>query len=176
MVIVKKRIAIVLSVCLIMAVPAMALEQRSLPLGDLQVSADTLGSVVLGQNIKLMMRDGTYMEGKVIRTSREEIIMQVKKCEPKGRVQGAEVGLQTSDIATVCMKKNGSVVAPVALGVLGGILGLYAGAYAAYRSCDEGVLLLGMLGGATAGASAGAYAGHEAAKKTITVSVVPAGR
>jgi len=172
----KQSAAFVMCVCLAMAGTAMAQEQRPLPLGDLQVSADTLGSIVLGQNVKLMMRDGTLMEGVVIRTSREEIAMQVKKTIPKVQVRGGQANLRTSDIATVFMMKNGSVVAPAALGVFGGILGLYAGVYAGYRSCSGPILFVGMLGGAAGGAAAGAYAGHEIAKKTVTISVVPADR
>jgi hypothetical protein len=172
----KRNIAIVLCVYLAVAVPAVAQERQPLPLGDLQVSADTLGSVVLGENIKLMMRDGTYVEGKVIRAGREEIVMQVKKSEPKGRVHGPEAGLATSDIATVHMRKNGSVAAPVALGVLGGIAGLFAGAFASYHSHSNSVVAVSMMGFAAGGAAGGAYAGHEAAKKTVTISVVPAAR
>lgn len=175
-VIMKKHLAVILCVCLGIPLPALAQEGRSLPLGDLQVSADTLGSTVLGENVKLMMRDGTYVEGKVIRAGREEIVMQVKKSEPRGRVKGAEAALKTSDIATLVMKKNGSVAAPVALGIVGGILGLIGGSYAGYRTDSAPIMLVGMLGGAAGGAALGAYGGHEAVKKTITISVVPAAR
>lgn len=172
----KKSLAVSLCVGLIMALPAMALEQRSLPSGDLQISADTLGSVILGEKVKLMMRDGTYLEGKVLRASREEIVMQVNKSEPKGRVQGAEAVLKTSEIGTVSMKKNGSVAAPVALGVVGGILGFLGGSFAGYASNSDSAMVVGAIGGAAGGASLGAYAGREAARKTVTISVVPAGR
>ncbi len=169
----KKYIAVSLCFCLVAAVPLMASEQKPLPVGDLQVSADTLGAVVLDQNIKLMMRNGTYVEGKVLRTSREEIVMNVKKSEPKMQFRGSEASLKTADIASVYMKKNGPVAAPVALGVIGGILGFVGGAMVGYASDSVGVSLLAGIGGAAGGASLGAYGGRQAAKKTVSINVVP---
>jgi hypothetical protein len=172
----KKTVPMALSLWLAMVVPVRAPAQQPLPLGDLQVSADTLGSVILGQSIKLILHDGIFVEGRVLRAGREEIVVQVRRSMPAGSVAVPQAILRTSDIATVFMKKNGSIVAPTALGVLGGILGLYGGAYAGYRTCDAVVLFVGMLGGAAGGAAAGAYAGREAAKKTVVISVIPADR
>jgi len=75
----------------------------------------------------------------------------------------------------VYMKKNGSVTAPIALGVVSGFLGALGAGYAAWNACSSGacattLVVAGMAGGATAGA----YAGREAVKKTITINSVPA--
>lgn len=150
--------------------------RRPLPTGsDLELSASALGAVVLDAKIKLMTREGTYVEGKVLQATEEKLLMEVSKSEPKGRLRGREAEIRTADIAVVYMKKNGSIVAPVALGVVGGFLGALGTSYAAWRTCSTGAgaaafVIAGMAGGATAGA----YAGHEAVKKTVTINVVPA--
>lgn len=46
----------------------MAEQQARLPIGDMEISADSLGPLVLGRSIKLMLRDGTYVSGKDRRT------------------------------------------------------------------------------------------------------------
>ena len=48
--------------------------------------------------------------------SMEEIFVDVKKCEPKNRVRGANVSIPAEYVAVVYLKKSGTVAAPVALG------------------------------------------------------------
>lgn len=173
----RKRI-VVSGLCLFLAlsVPAMALQQQPLPLGDLQVSADSLGTVILGENVKLMMRDGTYVEGKVLRASREEVFLKVRKSEPTGALRGPEAGLKTADIATVNMQKKGSVAAAIALGVVGGVLGLLLAELPLRNVESEFVAAPVEVAGATGGAVAGAVLGRHLARKTITISVVSPAR
>jgi hypothetical protein len=172
----KQSMVVTLCLCLAVSIPFMAQAQdRPLP-GDLQVGSDTLGAVVLGQKIQLMMRDGTYLEGKVLQAGRNEIVMDVKKREPKGSLHGTGGSIRTEDIAVIHMTKSGSVAAPVALGVIGGLLGAAGSAYAADRLHDPtaffSIFLLSTAGGATGGA----LLGRAAAKKRITISVVPGSR
>jgi ribosome maturation factor RimP len=140
---------------------------------DLEVSSESLGAVVLDENIKLTTRDGTYVEGKVLGAGTEEITIDVKKSEPKGRMGTGHQVIRTSDIVLVRMKKNGSVAAPVALGVVCGLLGAVASGYSAwYAGMSEGELIAFELAGMAGGAVAGAYAGHATAMKTVTIGVV----
>jgi hypothetical protein len=57
---------------LVFAMPAAAARNNSY-----SIDAYSLGGVVLGQKIRLMMSDGTYVEGKVIRATREDITLKV---------------------------------------------------------------------------------------------------
>jgi hypothetical protein len=140
--------------------------------GDLEVSPGSLGAIVLDEKVTMMMRDGTYVEGKVRQATEERLVVDVSKSEPKGRLHGSSM-IPTADIAVVYMKKNGPIAVPVLLGILGGLLGGTAGSYAAYQSDAYGAAGGFMvLGGIAGGATAGAYVGHEAAKKTITINVV----
>jgi len=150
--------------------------RRRLPTGsDLEVSASALGPVVLDEKIKLMTRDGTYVEGRVLQATEEDLLMAVSKSEPKGRLRGREATIRTVDIAVVHMKKNGPIAAPVALGVVGGFLGAIGTSYVAWRTCSTGGAAAAfVIAGIAGGATAGAYAGHEAVRKTVTIRVVPA--
>jgi hypothetical protein len=167
----KKNIVLGLFLSLILAVPTMAGQQKPLPVGDLEVSADSLGPVVLGQSIEFMLRDGTYVSGKVIRANREEIAVDVKKSEPKARVHGANAIIPTTDISVVYMKKSGSVAAPVALGIVGGVLGLIGGAYVGYAMDSGPIAAIGAIGVAAGGATGGAMLGRAAVRKTLTIAV-----
>ncbi len=138
---------------------------------DLEVSADAIGAMVLNEKIKLMARDGTYVEGKVLQATPDSLVMDVSKSEPK-RFRGQST-VPIADVAVVYMRKNGSVAAPVALGVIGGFLALIGSSYAAYESNSGPIGAFMIIGGTAAGAAAGAYAGREAAKKTLTISVTP---
>jgi hypothetical protein len=167
----KKNMALGTFLLLILAVPTLAGQQKPLPVGDLEVSADSLGPVVLGQSIEFMMCDGTYVAGKVIRANREEITVNVKKSEPKGRVLGANAVVPTADISVVYMKKSGTPAAPIALGVTGGVLGFIGGFYLGYVMNDETAAAIFSLGSAAGGATAGAMLGREAVKKRVTIAV-----
>ncbi len=151
--------------CLLAALPAAARNN------NYSIDADSLGSVVLGHSINLMLSDGTYVEGKVIRATRENITLKVKRVEPKGHFQGREVTIGTSAISVVHMTKGGPVAIPIALGVLGGFAGGMAAGYATeYMDSAAGAIttcLVGIVGGATGGA----ILGREAAKGTVTINV-----
>jgi len=167
----KKSVVFGLFLSLFLAVPTMAGQQKPLPVGDLEVSADSLGSLVLGKSIELMMRDGTYVSGKVTRSSREEIAVDVKKSEPKGRMRGANAAIPTADISIVYMKKSGTVAAPIALGIAGGVLGFIGGAFAGYEMNSGPMVAILGLGAAAGGATGGAMLGRQAVRKTVTIAV-----
>jgi hypothetical protein len=170
-VVMKKSVVFGLFLSLILAVPTMASQQKPLPVGDIEVSADSLGPVVLGQSIEFMMRDGTYVSGKVTRANREEIAVDVKKSEPKGRIRGANAVIPTADISIVYMKKSGTVAAPIALGIAGGVLGFIGGFYIGYRMNDETAAGIFSLGSAAGGGTGGALLGRYAVRKTVTIAV-----
>jgi len=164
-----------------MFTPSVVPAQDAPFIGGLQVSSDALGAVVLGQKIQLMMRDGTYVEGKVLRTSQNEIHMHVKKSVPKewlsqGQLPGNERSLRTSDVAVVHMQKDGLFVIPAALGVIGGYLGGAGAACAADRVHSQSAYFGIVFVSAAAGATAGVILGRKAAQQAITISVVPVNR
>jgi len=146
-----------------------SVQKRLLGASDLELNPGAVGAVVLNEKVKIMTRDGGYIEGKVLQASRDKLVLDVSKAEPK-RIRG-QSAISTDDIAVVYMKKNGSVAAPVALGVVGGFLALIGSSYAAYESNSGPMGAFMVIGGTAAGAAAGAYAGREAAKKTLTISV-----
>jgi len=82
----KQAWFVTLSTMLAMFTPSMVPAQAAHLVGDRLVSSGALGATVLGQKIQLMMHDGTYVEGKVLRASQTEIHIQVKKCVPKERL------------------------------------------------------------------------------------------
>ena len=100
----------------------------------------------------------------------EEIFVDVKKCEPKNRVRGANVSIPAEYVAVVYLKKSGTVAAPVALGVVGGVLGFVGGAYMGFRLDDETAAVILSFGSAAGGATAGAMLGREAAKKRVAIA------
>jgi len=139
----------------------------------LQISSDFLGGVVLGQKVELMLHDGTYVRGRVIRSSRDEITVRIKRSEPAGRIRGPEADLKSTEIAVVRMTRNGTAAAPIVLGVVGAIGALYAAAFAADDIHSEGAYVAISLVSAAGGATGGALLGREAARKTVTINVVP---
>jgi hypothetical protein len=174
-----KRIILVFSLCLSISLPAWADPRIHPSVADLQADPESIGSIVLGKKIKLMMRDGSYLEGKVLRAGPQEIGMRVKKSELKGASvavqKGKETALKTSDIGMVYFRKGGSVAGPVALGVIGGILGATASAYALQDEDSVAAGLTIFLAGAAGGATGGALLGREIVKKTITIYVTAGG-
>ena len=169
----RRNVSFAFSIFLALPMPMLA-GQGGVAAGDnLQVSATLLGSLVLGEKIKLMTRDGTYVEGKVLRAGQDEIQMNISKCEPKGRLLRGEAVVPTSDIAVVHMKKNGSIAAPIALGVVGGLLGFVAAAYAADDVHSNTAYFAIGIATAAGGATGGAVLGRETVKKTITINVTP---
>lgn len=151
------------------ALPAAAARNNSY-----SIDAESLGSVVLGHSIELMMSDGTYVEGKVIRATREDITLKVKRVEPKGHFQGREVTIGTSAISVVHMSKSGPVAVPIALGVLGGFAGGTAAAFASEGMSSAAAAVTTTLVGIVGGATGGAILGREAAKGTVTINVTQA--
>jgi hypothetical protein len=138
------------------------------------IDADSLGSVVLGHSIELMMSDGSYVEGKVIRATREDITLKVKRVEPKGHFQGREVTIGTSAISVVHMSKSGPAAVPIALGVLGGFAGGSAAAFASESMSSAAAAVTATLVGVVGGATGGALLGREAAKATVTINITQA--
>ena len=158
-----------LVVCLAFALPAAAARNN-----NYSIDADSLGSVVLGHSIELMMSDGTYVKGKVIRATREDITLKVKRVEPKGHFQGREVTIGTSAISVVHMPRSGPAAVPIALGVLGGFAGGSAAAFASESMSSAAAAVTATLVGVVGGATGGALLGREAAKGTVTINVTQA--
>jgi len=170
----KTALLLIMSITLAVPLPAAEKTQTVVPQRDrnsLTVTPGLLGGMVIDRKVRLMMRDGTYVEGKVLKVSETELTLRVKKSEPKGRVPKPEATIPTADIGVVNLYKGGTIAVPIALGIVGGFLGGMAGAYAGNDIHSEGgyaaVVLLGMAGGATGGA----VLGSEAAKKTIVINV-----
>jgi hypothetical protein len=174
----KQAWFVTLSTMLAMFTPSMVPAQDAHLVGDRLVSSGALGATVLGQKIQLMMHDGTYVEGKVLRASQNEIHIQVKKCVPKEwlakePLRGNERSLRTADISVVHMRKSGSFAIPAALGVIGGYLGGAGAGLAADRVHSQPAYFGILLTSAAAGAAAGALLGRKAARQTITIVVFP---
>jgi hypothetical protein len=130
-----------------------------------------LGPLVENQNIRLMLKDGTYVEGRVLAATEEELQMKVKHSEPQERIKKGDSRIFTRDVSVVYVKRGGPVVLPIILGVAGGFGGLLMGSYAGYMADSYGACVgLGM-GLAAAGATGGAYLGTEAAKRRVTINV-----
>jgi hypothetical protein len=177
----RQGVAVTLSFMLAMFTPSAVPAQDAPSLGGLQVSSDALGAVVLGLKIQLMMRDGTYVEGKVLRASQNEIYMRVKKSVPKewlshGQLPGNERSLRTADVAVVHMQKNGLFVIPAALGVIGGYLAGAGAAFAADRVHSQSAYFGIVIVSAAAGATAGVFLGRKAVRQTNTLLVIPVNR
>jgi hypothetical protein len=161
-------------------IASLSAQQKNHPFAaDLQVDSESLGSIVLDKKVKLMMRDGSYLEGRVLQASREEIVLHVGKAEQRGDSvlmrKGKEASLKTSDIGVVYLRKDGAVAAPVALGVLGGFLGALGTSYALRNSENNGTAFTLFVAGTAGGATAGALLGREAVKKAVTIYVTPTG-
>lgn len=122
----------------------------------------------MNKKIKLMMRDGTYVEGKVLQASREFVTLKVKKSEPKDRFAEKEAIISTQDIGSLYIREGGTIAAPILLGIGGGIAGLALSAAAGPG--DEGNYVVALIA-APACAVLGAYAGRELVRKTITIDV-----
>ena len=169
----KKLMSSVVLAILILSSSSLAEEGQGNKKGQrdvLTLSSDSVGAMVLNKKIKLMMRDGTYVEGKVIQASQESITLKVKKTEPKGRFPQKEAVLATSDIGSVHLRKGGTIAAPIALGILGGILGT-ALTFSAGRDAESKGYIGVVTAGAVGGSIGGALLGREIVKKTVTINV-----
>jgi len=140
---------------------------------NLTVRPTALGPLVENQSIKMMLRDGTYIEGKVHAAMEDTLMMTVKHSEPQGRVKKGDVSIPTRDISVVYLRKKGSAVPPIVLGVAGGLGGLIAGSWAGYGLDSYGASVALGIGFAAAGATGGAYLGMEVAKRDVTINVAP---
>jgi hypothetical protein len=172
----KRETAFLLAILLALAIPATAAQHPAAPTqpdygSSFSVGHRALAPLVIDQKIKMMLRDGTYVEGRVITASEEVLTLKVTNVEPKGRLKKGEAAIATPDIAVVYMKKKGSVALPVALGVAGGLGGFVLGSYVGWRA-DSPALQIGLAFGlAATGAAGGAYGGIEAAKRPVTINV-----
>jgi hypothetical protein len=128
-------------------------------------SSDSVGALVLDKKIKLMMRDGTYVEGKVLQASQESITLKVKKSDPKDRFREKEAIIPTQDIGSIYFSKGGNIAVPIVFGV-GGAL---AGAAAAAAGGEENYA--GAFIGPPLGAIFGVFVGRELVKKTVTINI-----
>lgn len=139
---------------------------------EMRIDPGNLPPLVLDQKIRLVMHDGTYGEGRVVKATETDLTLRVRKSEPKDRLTRPEAVLPLSAISVIHMKKGGNVAAPITLGILGGIGGFALGAVAGVSCCDEHAgLLLIPLGASIGGAVGGSLLGREAVSKTITIYV-----
>jgi hypothetical protein len=174
----KEGIVILLSILMVVSAPVVAGQNSGVPSGNagnsnLSVRPAALALLVEDQSIKLMLRDGTYLEAKVLHASEEALGLKVKHSEPAGRLKKGETSILTREVAVVYLKRKGTVAWPVALGVAGGFGGFLAGVYAGYQS-DSAPVTIGLgIGLATAGAVGGALLGNEAAERTVIINVIP---
>jgi hypothetical protein len=177
----KRAFSFLLSICL--GLPTQLYTEAKKDLADPQpvrgtarINADSLGAMVVGEKVKMMLRDGTYAEGKVVDATPENITLQVKKTEPKGRLTRPEAVIPAREISVVHLERRGSPAVPVALGIGGFFGGMLVGALASGLYWSDGATPA-MLGatweGAMGGAVAGAYGGTKLAEKTVTISVNP---
>ena len=171
----KNPVLIVAAMVLLVASGVAADPNATLPernKDELGVSSESLGAMVLDKKIKLMMSDGTYVEGKVVQVSGDAITLKVKKSEPKNRFQGKEATIPTSDIGAVYLRKGGTVAAPIALGIGCGFLGAIVSAYALRNTSGTAGPVTAFIASTTGGAIGGALLGREAVKKTVTINVL----
>jgi hypothetical protein len=179
-IVMTKQAVLVFGLWLSIVVPSIAEQKVHPSVADLQIDAESIGSVVLGKKIKLMLHDGSYLEGKVLRAGRAEIEMRVNKSELKEpslvKEKGNDSLLKTSDIGMVYLRKSGTIAGPVALGVVGGILGAVASAYLLRNEEAVGTGLTLFTAGTAGGATGGALLGREIVKKTVTIYVTPSNR
>jgi len=177
----RRALSFVLSICLglplsLYAEAKKALEESQPTKGTLRVNSGSLGAMVVGEKIKMMLRDGTYAEGKVSSASLEEITLRVKKTEPKGRLARPEAVIPARSISVVYLKRRGSAAVPVVLGIGGFLGGMLVGALASgfYSSDGPTPAMLGATwGGAIGGAVAGGYGGAKIVEQTVTINVNP---
>lgn len=137
---------------------------------EMRIDPRNLAPLVLDQNIRFMMHDGTYGEGRVVKANETDLTLQVRKSEPKDRLTRPEASVLLSAISVVHMKKPGGVAAPITLGILGGIGGFVLGAVAGISCCDEypAVFLIPM-GASIGGAVGGSLLGRDITRKPITI-------
>jgi len=137
---------------------------------ELRVDSRNLAPLVLDQKVRLMMHDGSYGEGRVVKASETDLTLRVRKSEPKDRLTRPDAVLPLSAISVIHMKKGGNVAAPITLGILGGVGGFILGAVAGVSCCDEhpGVVLIPM-GTSIGGAVGGSLLGRDLARKTVTI-------
>ncbi|MCI0424171.1 MAG: hypothetical protein L0387_41275 [Acidobacteria bacterium] len=170
----KRHIRPLLVICVLLPLSAVAqnsdkTQSTAIPL-EMRIDPENLAPLVLDQKIRFMMHDGTYGEGRVVRASQSDLTLRVKKSEPKGRLARPEAVVQLAGISVIHMKKGGNVAAPITLGILGGIGGFTAGAFAGVSCCDEhpGMILL-PLTASIGGSVGGSLLGREMVRKTVTI-------
>ena len=143
----------------------------------LTVTADRLGEIIHQESISAMLHDGTFLQGKVIKASPNEIHLKLHKVEPKGRLQGKESIIPSSDFSVVeyrTGRKGGFIAAPIGMGIGFGFLGLLgAGIIFMVSDVGEAGAIAIAIGLPTGGAVGGALLGRELVKKTITIKVQP---
>ena len=134
-----------------------------------QATPESVGAMVVSEKITLMLQDGTYAKGKVLSASNSEIQLELNKVEPKERLKGPRVSIPTKEISVIHYKKSGSSAIPIALGIVGFLGGMLAGALATWN--EDTVNAGAAWGGAAGGAVLGAVGGKKLAEKTITIIV-----
>ncbi len=176
----KRATVLLLISWLVGANPVICEPQRTLKTSGsgnntLQVSSESLGPHILNQNIELMTRDGTYVKGKVLRASKDEITLEMKKVVPKNRISGREATLRAADIAVINMQKAGSRAWPIALGILGCMMagGALAGGVDPNSASGAGATAALVFGAMAVGATGGAMLGKRLARKTVVINVEP---
>jgi len=173
----KKVISLLLIIWLVCASSAMGESQRSLKTSGsakntFHVIPQSLGVLILDKSIELMTRDGTYIKGKVVRTSPEEITLRVKKAEPKDRITGGEATLRSADISVINMNKAGNPALTVALGIVGGLIGGGAVAQGGDPdAADQGAFAALVIGAMALGATGGVVLGKKLSRKTVVINI-----
>ena len=168
----------ILVLCLACGSSSMGAPQKSIPAPEsdknpLRVSPESLGAVILDNNVELMTRDGTYLKGRVSRASAEALTLRVRECHPKDRCPGGEADVRTAEVSVVRIKKGGTPALAIALGVLGAFGAGAAAAFAADDIHSDAGFAAVVWTSAAAGATGGAMLGRQLVKKTVTLNVAP---
>lgn len=140
----------------------------------IRVNPDGLGAVIVGEKLKLMLKDGTYAEGRATDATSTDITLQVRKMEPKNRFSRSTAVIPVEEISVIHFTKSGSTAIPAILGIGGFVGGMLAGAAVTIlgdTECENGACIAVPWMTAIGGAALGVYGGKKLGEQTITVYV-----
>jgi hypothetical protein len=140
----------------------------------LELKWDELASMVVGQNVQMVLPDGTAIKGEAVSVREDALLMDIKhtsesSIHPKGNALIPKASVNLIQLE----RRRGSWGR--SLGTIVGVLtGIVVGAYvAATRTNSAGTgipTFLGIAGGISVG---GYLVGREADKRTTLIRVVP---
>lgn len=96
----------------------------------LNIDAAAVHGWVLKREVQLMLRDGTYFKGKVVRGDAQNIQLAVKDSSEES-FKNREIGISPDRISTIIYRENlggNSLASSMGGGIAGGLIGLMTGA------------------------------------------------